>query len=149
MAGEPDDVDAMVEPVVPDRRAGWPRCWPPVPATWWSTWAAAPGIARPAAPAVPGGLLVGLDLSAAALGRAGEAVAGVSPSPGLLLVQAHLKARLPLADAAIDRVICHNVLEVLPDPGALIAEAVRALRPDGRLVLAHSDFDTLTAGLSL
>jgi SAM-dependent methyltransferase len=40
-------------------------------------------------------------------------------------------------------VLCHNVLEGLPDPGALVAEAVRVLRPGGRLVLAHSDFDTL------
>jgi SAM-dependent methyltransferase len=30
-----------------------------------------------------------------------------------------------------------------PDPGALVAEAVRVLRPEGRLVLAHSDFDIL------
>ena len=61
----------------------------------------------------------------------------------MLCVQADLKAPLPLADAAFDRVLCHNVLEVLPDPGALVAEAVRVLRPGGRLVLAHSDFDTL------
>jgi SAM-dependent methyltransferase len=40
-------------------------------------------------------------------------------------------------------VLCHNVLEVLPDPDALVAEAIRVLRPGGRLVLAHSDFDTL------
>ncbi|HZB60367.1 MAG TPA: methyltransferase domain-containing protein [Actinomycetota bacterium] len=39
--------------------------------------------------------------------------------------------------------LCHNVLEVLPDPDALVAEAIRVLRPGGRLVLAHSDFDTL------
>jgi SAM-dependent methyltransferase len=47
------------------------------------------------------------------------------------------------ADGAFDRVLCHNVLEVLPDPDALVAEAIRVLRPGGRLVLAHSDFDTL------
>jgi len=100
-----------------------------------------------AAPSVAGGLLAGLDLSAAALARTaeavGEAVAGLAPRPGLLWVQADLKAPLPLADGAFDRVLCHNVLEVLPDPDAVVAEAIRVLRPGGRLVLAHSDFDTL------
>jgi SAM-dependent methyltransferase len=148
MAVEPDDVDAMVEPVVPARHR----------------WLAGLLAARPgdrvldlgcgtgaslvrAAPAVPGGLLAGVDLSAAALGRAaaalGEAETGQGPQPGVLLVQADLKAPLPFADAGFDRVLCHNVLEVLPDPDALVAEAIRVLRPDGRLVLAHSDFDTL------
>jgi SAM-dependent methyltransferase len=100
-----------------------------------------------AAPSVAGGLLAGLDLSAAALGRTAEAVgaavAGMAEPPGLLCVQADLKTSLPLADGAFDRVLCHNVLEVLPDPDALVAEAIRVLRPGGRLVLAHSDFDTL------
>jgi hypothetical protein len=35
------------------------------------------------------------------------------------------------------------VLECLPDPEALAAEAGRVLHPDGRLVLGHSDYDTL------
>ena len=112
MTGEPDDVDAMVEPVVPSRHR----------------W------------------LAGLDLSAAALTQTAEAVAeavaGLAPGPGLVCVQADLKVPLPLADGAFDRVLCHNVLEVLPDPDALVAEAIRVLRPGGRLVLAHSDFDT-------
>jgi SAM-dependent methyltransferase len=99
------------------------------------------------APAVPGGLLVGLDLIAAALAHSaealGDAVAGLSPRPAVLLLQADLKAPLPLADAAFDGVLSHNVLEVLPDPAALVAEAARVLRPGGRLVLAHSDYDTL------
>ena len=58
-------------------------------------------------------------------------------------MQADLKDPLPLATASVDRALCHNVLEVLPDHDALVAEAVRVLRPGGRLVLAHSDFDTL------
>ena len=148
MAGNPDDVDAMVEPVVPSRHR----------------WLAGLLAARPgdrvadlgcgtgaslvqAAPAVPGGLLAGVDLSAAALARTAravaEAAAGLAPPPAVLCLQADLKAPLPLADAAFDRVLCHNVLECLPDPGALVAEAARVLRPRGRLVLAHSDLDTL------
>ena len=35
------------------------------------------------------------------------------------------------------------MLECLPDPDALVAEAARILRPGGRLVLAHTDYDTL------
>ena len=49
----------------------------------------------------------------------------------MLCVQADLKAPLPLADGAFDRVLCHNVLEVLPDPGALVAEVIGVLRPGG------------------
>ena len=105
------------------------------------------GTLAQAAPAVPGGLVAGLDLSAGALARTAEAVAevvaGLDRPPRALLVQADLKDPLPLATAGFDRVLCHNVLEVLPDHDALVAEAVRVLRPGGRLVLAHSDFDTL------
>jgi SAM-dependent methyltransferase len=148
MAGEPDDLDAMVEPVVPSRHRWLAGMLAAVPGDRVVDLGCGTGASLvQAAPAVPGGLLVGIDLSAAALARTAEAlagaVAGASRPPGVLCVQADLKAPLPLADAAFDRVLCHNVLEVLPDPGALVAEAVRVLRPDGRLVLAHSDFDTL------
>jgi SAM-dependent methyltransferase len=148
MAGEPDEVDAMVEPVVPSRHRWLAGMLAAVPGDRVLDLGCGTGASLvQAAPAVPGGLLVGVDLSAAALGRTTEALAGaaagVSRPPGVLCVRADLKAPLPLADVAFDRVLCHNVLEVLPDPGALVAEAVRVLRPGGRLVLAHSDFDTL------
>jgi SAM-dependent methyltransferase len=148
MAGEPDDVDAMIEPVVPSRHrwlAGLLTAAPGDRVV--DLGCGTGGSLVQAAAAVPGGLLAGLDLSAAALaltaGALGEAVAGLTPPPAVLCVQADLNAPLPLADGAFDRVLCHNVLEVLPDPDALVAEAIRVLRPGGRLVLAHSDFDTL------
>jgi hypothetical protein len=148
MTGEPDDVDAMVEPVVPSRHRWLAGLLSAAPGDRVADLGCGTGgsLAQ-AAPFVAGGLLAGLDLSAAALARTaeavGEAVAGLAPRPGLLWVQADLKAPLPLADGAFDRVLCHNVLEVLPDPDALVAEAIRVLRPGGRVVLAHSDFDTL------
>jgi len=89
------------------------------------------------------GLAVGVDASAAVLRHAAEALTRRAPAARVLLVQADLKDPLPFPDAAFDRVLCHNVLECLPDPGALAAEAGRVLRPGGRLVLSHSDFDTL------
>jgi SAM-dependent methyltransferase len=148
MTGEPDDVDAMVEPVVPSRHRWLAGLLAAGPGDRVVDLGCGTGASLvQAAPAVPGGLLVGVDLSAAALARAaetlGEAVAGLAPPPAVLCLQADLKAPLPLADAAFDRVVCHNVLECLPDPGALVAEAVRVLAPEGRLVLAHSDYDTL------
>jgi SAM-dependent methyltransferase len=148
MTGEPDDVDAMVEPVVPSRHRWLAGLLAATPGDRVADLGCGTGASLvQAAPDIPGGLLAGVDLSAAALARTAQAVrevaAGLDPPPAVLCLLADLKAPLPLADAAFDRVLCHNVLECLPDPGALVAEAVRVLRPDGRLVLAHSDFDTL------
>jgi SAM-dependent methyltransferase len=101
-----------------------------------------------AAPDVPGGLLAGVDPSGTALARTalartaqtvGQVAAGLDPPPAVLCLLADLKAPLPLADAAFDRVLCHNVLECLPDPGGLVAEAIRVLRPEGRLVRDYCD----------
>jgi SAM-dependent methyltransferase len=146
VADEPDDVDAMVEPVVPGRHR----------------WLAGLLGARPGervvdlgcgtgaslvqvAAALDGGVAVGVDASLAALGRAADTLVPAVAAGGAraLLVQADLNDALPFPDAAFDRVLCHDVLECLPDPEALAAEAGRVLRPDGRLVLAHSDYDSL------
>jgi SAM-dependent methyltransferase len=147
MAGEPD-VDEMVEPVVPSRHRWLAGLLAAGPGDRVVDLGCGTGASLlQVAPAVPGGLVAGIDLSLEALRRTAAAledvVAEQTPRSGVGLVSADLKARLPFADAAFDRVLCHNVLECLPDQDALIAEAVRVLRPDGRLVLAHSDFDTL------
>ena len=139
MTGEPDDVDAMVEPVVPSRHR------------WLAgLLAAAPGdrvvdlgcgtgstLAQ-----VEAALLVGVDVSSAALDRAAEALTPVHGAR-FLLVQADLKDPLPIAAGSADRVLCHDVLECLPDTDDFVAEAARLLSSDGRLILAHTDYDTL------
>jgi ArsR family transcriptional regulator len=43
--------------------------------------------------------------------------------------------QLPLADGSFDTVIVHQVLHYADRPDAVIAEAARVLRPDGRLVV--------------
>jgi SAM-dependent methyltransferase len=91
---------------------------------------------------VPGLELVGLDVSAAALRVAAGELGGEQVGTRLL-VQADLADPVPLADGSVDRAVCHNVLECLPEPAALLAEAARVLRPGGRLVLSHTDYDTL------
>jgi SAM-dependent methyltransferase len=45
-------------------------------------------------------------------------------------------AALPLRDAVADAVLCTEVIEHVPDPGALVAESARVLKPGGALVLS-------------
>jgi SAM-dependent methyltransferase len=76
--------------------------------------------------------------------QAGELRRAAGTYPGRLgLVCADLTMPLPLVSSSVDRALCHNVLETLPDPGRLLEEAHRVLRPGGRLVLSHPDYDTM------
>ncbi len=89
----------------------------------------------------PAATLVGLDAAAASLQ---EARALLADHPGEVhLLRAELEAALPLADASAGAVVCHNVLECLAEPGALLREAARVLRPGGRALWSHVDFDGL------
>jgi SAM-dependent methyltransferase len=146
MVDEPDDVDAMVEPVVPSRHRWLAGLLGAEPGDRVVDLGCGTGASLvEVAPDLGGGLAVGVDASHAALGRTADALAPAvaAGTARVLPVQADLKDPLPFPDAAFDRLLCHNVLECLPDPEALAAEAGRVLRPGGRLVLGHSDYDTL------
>lgn len=49
-------------------------------------------------------------------------------------------ADIPLPDAAVDRVVCKNVLEYVPDLDATLAELRRVLAPGGRIHIMDSDW---------
>lgn len=70
--------------------------------------------------------VLGVDLTPAMLARA-RTQAG--PGVELRVMDAQ---RLEIPSASFDAVLLHQVLEVVPDPVACLAEAGRALRPGGR-----------------
>ena len=85
--------------------------------------------------------LVGLDSDVQSLAEARHVLAR-TPAAAVVLAAADLARPLPLASASVDRLICHNVLEQLPDPSAVLADAARVLRPGGLSVWSHTDFES-------
>ncbi|MER7703606.1 methyltransferase domain-containing protein [Kitasatospora sp. NPDC097605] len=90
---------------------------------------------------LPGARLIGFDRSAESV----EAARGLlaDHEGGAEIEVADLAEPLPLPDDSVDAVVSYNVLECLPDPAASLAEIARVLRPGGRAVVAHVDFDSL------
>jgi ubiquinone/menaquinone biosynthesis C-methylase UbiE len=78
--------------------------------------------------------LVGVDRHRARLREAADRV------PEARFARADLTRALPLRTASVDAVLCHNVIELLPDPARLLGEVARVVRPGGRVVLSHTDF---------
>ncbi|MEU4347152.1 methyltransferase domain-containing protein [Streptomyces sp. NPDC023838] len=89
----------------------------------------------------PKAQLIGFDREVESLAKARERLRRHEGS--VKLMSADLREKLPLDDESVDAVISSNLLECLPDPDALLHEVGRVLRPGGRAVLSHSDFDAL------
>jgi SAM-dependent methyltransferase len=81
------------------------------------------------------GRVVALDRDAASLARA---AARAGP---LTTVEAEIGAPLPFDPQSFDAVICQNVLECIADRAGLLREIHRVLRPGGRALVGHHDFD--------
>jgi len=82
---------------------------------------------------------LGLDASAEAIGAASGALA---PDRRVALRCAPLGQQLPLDDASVDVAYSNNFLECIADPAGFARDVVRVLRPGGRAVVAHWDWDT-------
>jgi SAM-dependent methyltransferase len=83
--------------------------------------------------------VVGLDRGEAdlrtAAARAGEFAESAPEGAHVGFVRAD-GLRLPFADGSFDRVVCSEVLEHVPDYGAMLAEIRRVLRPGGICVVS-------------
>jgi SAM-dependent methyltransferase len=84
-------------------------------------------------------LVAGLDLDLATLRHAAVAY------PDVPVAAANLVA-LPLADGAVDLVVCSQVVEHLWDQRAFVAECARVLRPGGLLALTTPNRLTFPPG---
>jgi trans-aconitate methyltransferase len=95
-----------------------------------------------AALAKPQRLLGGVDNSVSALHEARVKL------PDTNLILADLTQPLGIRDGGIAALVCHNVLELMPDPSRLLTEAGRLLRPGGTAVVSHTDFDSIIVNTS-
>ncbi len=79
---------------------------------------------------VPAGRKFAIDLSAFLLGKARERLG----SKGHYFVQANA-GNLPFPNQSFGRILCTEVIEHVPDPGALIKELARLAKPDAVVVI--------------
>lgn len=84
----------------------------------------------------PGGNVYGVDINARFVTDATDRAAEVD-NVSFHLVQ---DGQIPLADGAVNRALCKNVLEYVPDLSATLAEFRRVLEPGGRLLAIDSDW---------
>ena len=82
---------------------------------------------------------IGVDASANSIAAA-RAALGADPRVDVRC--ASLGGRLPFDDASADVIYSHNLLECLPDAEGFAREVARVLRPGGRVVTGHWDWDS-------
>jgi ubiquinone/menaquinone biosynthesis C-methylase UbiE len=87
----------------------------------------------------PDGQVIAVDINQAFLERTRVLVeeAGLTGRVDARLMEGD---RIPADDESVDRVICKNVLEYVPDPEATIAEFFRITRPGGIVHVSDSDW---------
>lgn len=88
----------------------------------------------------PTGAVIGIDSSEAMLAAARRRCTGLGDSR----FYAASATRLPLDDRSVDRALCVQVLEFVPEPALALAELYRVLRPGGRALVWDVDWSTLS-----
>jgi SAM-dependent methyltransferase len=116
-------------------------------------------LARPVASRRVLDVASGFGQDTAAMARRGAWAVGAEPSSRMTALAALEGAKadgalpcwvrawsdaLPFADASFDGVICKGAIDHFDRPHAAIGEMARVTRPDGRVVLAIANFDSLS-----
>lgn len=86
------------------------------------------------------GRVIGFEPSAGFVAEARKRVRGLEN----LTFEVADGADLPLQEGTADHLILHTVLTHVTDPGSLLTEAARVLKPGGRLVVCDADFSKAT-----
>jgi SAM-dependent methyltransferase len=116
-------------------------------------------LARPAAGCRVLDVASGFGQDAAAMAQRGAWAVGAEPSSRMTALAAMASEKregplpqwlrawsdsLPFADESFDGVICKGAIDHFDRPRVAIAEMARVTRPDGRVVLAIANFDSLS-----
>lgn len=88
------------------------------------------------------GKILGFDANADAIEQAQTAIAEKEMEAIVSAQVGDIRA-LPLQDDIADAWFCREVLEYLDNPEVALAEAVRVVKPGGRVVAVEADWDTL------
>ena len=89
----------------------------------------------------PSGRAFGIDYDASMIRDARRAIAGQPLAPALLVADA---AALPYRAACFDACYSERVLQHVARPAAVVAEMVRVTRRGGRIVIADTDWASLS-----
>ena len=84
--------------------------------------------------------IIGIDVSSSSLAEARERLVHYGGKVELLLAPAG-EFRIPLADRSVDYIHCSGVLHHIPDPGPVLGEFRRILKPSGvgRAMIYHRE----------
>lgn len=88
------------------------------------------------------GKVVGIDIDEQLLAVAEKILFKEIKNGKLELVLGDISKELPLKDSSYDRIVCHNVLECIPDKILFINNCYGVLRKGGVLIMSHTDWDS-------
>ena len=96
----------------------------------------------------PKGDVMGLDRAKPAIEQAQTNHANAVKTGRLGLIEADAEDGIPFPSQSFAAVLCQNVFESIGNKAGLIAEMLRVLKPGGRMLLGHHDFDGIMLATS-